>query len=467
MGIVRFFDEMSRVDKEIEMKKFEELVLKPFVKAALADLAFETMTQVQQEVLPIALKGHNLIVQSQTGSGKSHSFLIPVFEKVDSGLNEVQVVITAPSRELATQLFEAARHIASFSPEEIRVVNYIGGTDKQRQVDKLDNTQPHVVIGTPGRIFDLMSDNVLWVQTTRIMVVDEADMTMDLGFLHLVDDIASRMPEDLQLMVFSATISQQLEVFLNKYVTAPKLIQIAPNEILASKIENYLINTKGRNREELVYKLLTLGHPYLALVFCNTKKYANEVSQYLKEQGLKVATIHGDLTPRERKRTMRQIKDLEFQYVVASDLAARGIDIPGISMVINTELPKELEFFVHRVGRTGRNQLAGTAYTFVTPDDDRAIVELEKKGIEFTQVDLVRGEIKEVASRHRRIEREDTKKDKEDPTVVAMINRNKARKVKPGYKRKLNYQIKEHKRQEARRTRREQNRQAKRANKSK
>ncbi|MDO4431840.1 MAG: DEAD/DEAH box helicase [Aerococcaceae bacterium] len=448
------------------MKHFETLTLKPFVKAALQDLKFETMTAVQEAVLPLALKGQHLIVQSQTGSGKSHSFLVPIFEKVNPERNEVQVVVTAPSRELATQLYEAARHMASFSPEEIRVANYIGGTDKQRQLGKLDDKQPHIVIGTPGRIFDLMSENALWVQTATTMIVDEADMTMDLGFLQLVDDIASRMAKDLQLMVFSATIPQQLEVFLNKYVTAPHRIKIEPKEVLATKIENYLINTKGRNREELVYQLLTLGHPYLALIFCNTKKYANEVSQYLKEKGLKVATLHGDLTPRERKRTMRQIKDLEFQYVVASDLAARGIDIPGISMVINTELPKELEFFVHRVGRTGRNQLAGTAYTFVTPDDDRAIVELEKKGVEFIPVELVRGEVREVASRHRRIEREDTKKDKEDGKVVAMINRNKKRKVKPGYKRKLNYQIKEHKKQEARKTRREANRQQRKANKS-
>ena len=176
-----------------------------------------------------------------------------------------------------------------------------------------------------------------------------------------------------------------------------------------------------------------------------------------------MASIHGDLTPRERKRVMRQIKDLEFQYVVASDLAARGIDIPGISMVINTELPKELEFFVHRVGRTGRNQLAGTAYTFMTPDDDRAIVELEAKGIEFQQVDIVKGEIRPVQSRHRRVERTDTKQDKEDPTVRAMINRNKKKKVKPGYKRKLNYQIKEHRQKEARKQKRAERRQARKA----
>lgn len=441
----------------------ESLELAPFIKEALGELGFSRLTPVQEAVIPYALKGRNLIVQSQTGSGKSHSFLIPIFQQLDPSLDQVQVVITAPSRELATQLYQAAKQLASTSPEPLRVVHYMGGTDKQRQVDKLQAGQPQVVIGTPGRIYDLMASHALHVQTAKIMVVDEADMTMDLGFLQVVDDIASRMPEDLQLMVFSATIPQQLEVFLNKYVTNPEFIQIEPQEVLASKIDNYLINTKGRDRSALVYDLLTMGHPFLALVFCNTKKYAAELTQYLKERGLKVASIHGDLTPRERKRVMRQIKDLEFQFVVASDLAARGIDIPGISMVINTELPKELEFFVHRVGRTGRNQLAGTAYTFMTPDDDRAIVELEAKGIEFQQVDLVKGEIRPAQSRHRRVERTDTKQDKEDPTVRAMINRNKKKKVKPGYKRKLNYQIKEHRQKEARKQKRAERRQARKA----
>lgn len=449
------------------MTYYKDLALKPFVHAAIEELGFDVLTPVQEQVLPLALKGHNLIVQSQTGSGKSHSFLIPIFNQLDVTLQEVQVVITAPSRELATQLYDAAKQIASHHDEEISIVQLIGGTDKQRQIDKLTHQQPQVVIGTPGRIFDMMKSNALFVQTANIMVVDEGDMTMDLGFLSVVDDIASRMPKELQLMVFSATIPQQLSVFLNKYMIAPKTIMIEPKEVLASKIDNYLINTKNKNREELVYQLLTLGHPYLALVFCNTKTYADEVSQYLKEKGLKVATIHGGIPPRERKRTMKQIKDLEYQYVVASDLAARGIDIPGISMVINTEVPKELEFFVHRVGRTGRNQLAGTAYTFVTPEDDSSIRQLESKGIEFTHVDIVKGEIKEVASRHRRKQRTDTKEDKEDPTVRAMINQTKKKKVKPGYKRKLNYRIKEHQRQEAKRKGRQERRAARKANKQK
>lgn len=451
------------------MTLYKELTLKPFIQKAIAELGFETLTPVQNEVIKPALAGESLIVQSQTGSGKTHSFLIPIFNNLDLKKQGVQVVITAPSRELATQLYDFAKQIADYSEEEISIVSYIGGTDKTKQLDRIKRTgQPQIVIGTPGRIFDLMSENALWVQTAQTLIVDEADMTMDLGFLATVDEIASRMREDLQMMVFSATIPQQLEVFLNKYMLSPKVITIEPKNILAEKIDNYLINTHGRKREELVYQLLTMGHPYLALVFCNTRQYADQVSNYLKAQGMKVATIHGGVQPRERKRLMRQVKDLEFQYVVASDLAARGIDIPGISMVINTEVPKELEFFVHRVGRTGRNQLAGTAYTFVTPDDDRSIAELEKKGIEFTALELSsKGELKEVKSRHARREREDSKKDSDDPVVKGMINRNKKRKVKPGYKRKLDNQIKEHRRSEAKKTGRQQRRSERNSNKTK
>lgn len=449
------------------MTTFKQLNLQNFLQQALEAIHFEHLTAVQEAVIKPAMEGKNLIVQSQTGSGKTHSFLVPIIHQIDPSKQQVQAVITAPSRELAVQLYTVAQQLVFYSDDEIVIANYIGGTDKERQIERLANRQPHIVIGTPGRIFDLMSENALWVQTATMMVVDEADMTMDLGFLSIIDEIASRLPESLQFMVFSATIPQQLSVFVNKYVTSPVQIKIEPKQVLAEQIHNYLINTKGKERKELVYQLLTMGHPYLALIFCNTRTYADEVSLYLKERGLKVATIHGGIGARERKRIMKQIKDLDYQYVVASDLAARGIDIPGVSMVINTEVPKELEFFVHRVGRTGRNKIAGNAFTFVTPDDDAAIQLLENKGIEFEQVELVKGELRSVKSRLRRLKRQDTKKDTDDQVVKVMISRNKKKKVKPGYKRKLNYEIQEHRRKEAKRKARGERRQQRRLNKSK
>lgn len=431
--------------------KFTELQLKPFLNKSLDQMGFKQLTAVQEEVIPLALKGESLIVQSQTGSGKTHAFLLPILQALDPNKDQVQAVITAPSRELATQLYQVASQLLSAEPYRFRIGHYIGGTDKKRQIDKINHQQPQLVIGTPGRIFDLMQEHALWVQTADYLVIDEADMTMDLGFLSIVDEIAARMPKDLQMMVFSATIPQQLSIFLKKYMDQPKQITIEAQEVLVDQVDNFLINTKGKDRKELVYQLLTLGHPFLAMVFCNTRLYADEVAEYLKAKGLKVATLHGGIEPRERKRLMKQIRNLDYQYVVASDLAARGIDIPGISLIINTELPQDLEFFVHRVGRTARNQLAGTAYTLMTPDDDQAIEQLEKKGVEFTEVAITDGEIKAIDQRYRRTRRKDTKKESEDPKVQAMINRHKKAKVKPGYKRKLNWQIKAHRQSQAKR----------------
>ncbi|UUX34588.1 DEAD/DEAH box helicase [Fundicoccus culcitae] len=435
------------------MTTIQQLAVDTYIIKALEALNFTELTPVQERVIPKVLDGKSLIVQSQTGSGKSHSFIVPIMQKINPKRNEVQAVITAPSRELATQLYQVAVQINQFAPSPIQIVNYIGGTDKARQIEKLHHQQPQLVIGTPGRIFDLMKENALWVQTANMMVIDEADMTLDLGFLTIVDEIASRLSKDLQLMAFSATIPQQLTVFLKKYMDQPETIIVETKEIIADTITNYLIQTRSRDRKEIIYQLLTIGHPYLALIFGNTTEYVDELSLYLKEKGLKVATIHGNIPPRERKKVMKQIRDLEFQYVVASDLAARGIDIPGVSMVINSEVPKELEFFVHRVGRTGRNQLEGTAYTLVTPDDDEAIAQLENKGIEFQTVDIVNNEIVEVTGRQQRKRRKEVTKEV-DPTVQGMISRSKKQKVKPGYKKKLKYQISDHKRLEAKRTNR-------------
>lgn len=436
------------------MNKFTELNLKDNLMTALKDIHFEEMTEVQSQVIPLVLEGESLIVQSQTGTGKTHAFMIPIVQQIDSNLNEVQAVVTAPSRELADQLYEVAVQLLTHDDDEIRIVKYIGGTDKQRQIERLKGgNQPHIVIGTPGRIFDLMAENALWVQTSRILVVDEADMTLDMGFLNTVDEIASRMPEDLQMMVFSATIPQNLQVFLNKYMVAPKLIVIDPKETISKTVDNYAIFARGRDPLSQVHELLTLGNPYLALVFCNTKEYADKVTAYLQNQGLKVAKIHGDISPRERKRIMRQIRQLDFQYVVATDLAARGIDIPGTSMVINMEIPQELEFFIHRVGRTGRNNLKGEAYTFVTPNDEEDIQQLEAKGIQFKYVDIKNNEIIEVKPRHERKTRERKGSDLEDPVIRGMIQRNKKQKVKPGHKKKLQKRIEEHKMSQKRRGR--------------
>ena len=424
--------------------KFTEFNFKDYIQEALKDLNFVEATEVQEKLIPVVLSGRDLVGESKTGSGKTHTFLLPIFQQLDEEADSVQAVITAPSRELATQIYQAARQLASFSEQEIRVVNYVGGTDKARQIGKLESSQPHIVIGTPGRIYDLVESGDLAIHKAHTFVVDEADMTLDMGFLETVDRIAARLPKDLQFLVFSATIPQKLQPFLKKYLSNPVMEQIKTKTVIADTIDNWLLSTKGRDKNAQIYEISQLLQPYLAMIFVNTKTRADDLQAYLTAQGLKVAKIHGDIPPRERKRIMNQVKNLDFEYIVATDLAARGIDIEGVSHVINDAIPQDLSFFVHRVGRTGRNGLPGTAITLYQPSDDSDIRELEKLGIKFTPKMIKNGEFQDTYDRDRRANREKTK-EKLDTEMIGLVKKKK-KKIKPGYKKKIQWAVNEKRR---------------------
>ena len=424
--------------------KFTEFNFKDYIQEALKDLNFVEATEVQEKLIPVVLSGRDLVGESKTGSGKTHTFLLPIFQQLDEEADSVQAVITAPSRELATQIYQAARQLASFSEQEIRVANYVGGTDKARQIGKLESSQPHIVIGTPGRIYDLVESGDLAIHKAHTFVLDEADMTLDMGFLETVDRIAACLPKDLQFLVFSATIPQKLQPFLKKYLSNPVMEQIKTKTVIADTIDNWLLSTKGRDKNAQIYEISQLLQPYLAMIFVNTKTRADELQAYLTAQGLKVAKIHGDIPPRERKRIMNQVKNLDFEYIVATDLAARGIDIEGVSHVINDAIPQDLSFFVHRVGRTGRNGLPGTAITLYQPSDDSDIRELEKLGIKFTPKMIKNGEFQDTYDRDRRANREKTK-EKLDTEMIGLVKKKK-KKIKPGYKKKIQWAVNEKRR---------------------
>jgi len=426
----------------------QDLNIKPYIKEALLDLNFNELTQIQKEVVPLALKKTDIIGQSQTGSGKTHAFLIPIFEALNEFDQKVQAVITAPTRELAEQIYQMATHIASFSEDPIHVVRYMGGTDKKRTVEKL-KTQPQIVIGTPGRINDLaINERALLVHTARIFVVDEADMTLEAGFLQDIDQIAATMDQNLRMMVFSATIPVGLKPFLKKYMQAPEHIHISPRQQTAVKIEHILYPTKHRPRIEVLKKVLGSLNPYLAVIFANTKKNAAEIARELKAAGLKVGEIHGDLEPRARRQTMNRIRNLDYQYIVATDIAARGIDIEGISHVINFELPADLEFYIHRTGRTARANLDGVAITLFDTNEEEALSQLESRGIAFAYKEFdASGELVDSNHRNRRVSR--VKRENEiDKIAKAKVR--KPKRVSPGYKRKMKYQMDKVRRQEKR-----------------
>lgn len=441
---------------------FAQFGFKPFIDAALKEIGFKEPTEVQARLIPLILKRRSVVGQSQTGSGKTHTFLLPIFQTIDPELTEVQAVITTPSRELAYQIYDAAKQIAKHSEKEILVHNYVGGTDKQRQIEKLEHRQPQIVIGTPGRVLDLMKSQALDVHNASVLVVDEADMTLDLGFLKETDAIASAMPKELQMMVFSATIPDKLKPFLRKYMRDPIVEVVENKNVISPTIDNWLISTKGRDRNQLIYQLLTMGQPYLALVFANTKERVDDLTRYLRSQGLRVAKIHGGIPPRERKRTMREIQNMEYQFVVATDLAARGIDIEGVSQVINDDIPEDLEFFIHRVGRTGRNGMEGTAITLYAPSEDKMIAELENLGISFEEKKLSNGELVASYDRNRRFKRR-TRSNKLDPKIVGMVKKEK-KKRKPGYKNKIKRAIKRDEQQKRKIARRQEMRNARKGN---
>ncbi|EHI69199.1 DEAD/DEAH box helicase [Streptococcus ictaluri] len=427
---------------------FKDYQFKAYIQEALDEIGFKEPTEVQKRLIPVVGSGRDLVGESKTGSGKTHTFLLPIFEKLDEDKEDVQVVITAPSRELATQIFEASKQIAKHSPKDIRLVNYVGGTDKLRQIEKLKVSQPHIVIGTPGRIYDLVKSGDLAIHKASTFVVDEADMTMDMGFLDTVDKIASSLPKAVQILVFSATIPQKLQPFLKKYLNNPLIEQIKTETVIADTIDNWLVSTKGRDKNGQILEILKTMQPYLAMLFVNTKERADDLHAYLVANGLKVAKIHGGVPPRERKRIMNQVKKLDFEYIVATDLAARGIDIEGVSHVINDAIPQDLSFFVHRVGRTGRNGMSGTAITLYQPSDDSDIKELEKLGISFTPKVLKDGEFQDTYDRDRRQNREKAYQ-KLDTEMIGLVKKKK-KKVKPGYKKKIQWAVDEKRRKERR-----------------
>lgn len=427
---------------------FKDFNFKPYIQRALDELKFVDPTDVQAKLIPVVRSGRDLVGESKTGSGKTHTFLLPIFEKLDESSDDVQVVITAPSRELGTQIYQATKQIAEHSEQEIRVVNYVGGTDKLRQIEKLKVSQPHIVIGTPGRIYDLVKSGDLAIHKAHTFVVDEADMTLDMGFLDTVDKIAGSLPKDVQILVFSATIPQKLQPFLKKYLTNPVMEKIKTATVIADTIDNWLLSTKGRDKNAQILELSKLMQPYLAMIFVNTKERADELHSYLSSNGFKVAKIHGGIAPRERKRIMNQVKNLEFEYIVATDLAARGIDIEGVSHVINDAIPQDLSFFVHRVGRTGRNGLSGTAITLYQPSDDSDIRELEKLGINFIPKVIKNGEFQDTYDRDRRNNREKSYQ-KLDTEMIGLVKKKK-KKIKPGYKKKIQWKVDEKRRKERR-----------------
>lgn len=422
-------------EERVDIMKFDELSLKEYINKAINDLKFKELSKIQEEIIPLALKGNSLIGQSRTGSGKTHAFLIPLFQNIDEDKKFVQAVITAPTRELALQIFNVATHIASFCDKKIDIRIYTGGTDREKEIERLKSSQPQIVIGTPGKVNDLViKENVLKIYTAKMLVIDEADMSFEIGFLDDLDKIASVLT-DPQILVFSATINESILPFIRKYIESDKHIKI--KESSNANIRHILIPIKSEGKYLALRNLLKTFNPYLCLIFANTKKRAIEVSDFLKQEGYKVCLIHGDVQVRERKRLMREIQELRYQYIVASDIASRGIDIEGVSHVVNFELPSDYEFYIHRSGRTGRMNMDGVCMSLYDFDNKGYLNSLEAKGIKFERMQIKNNELVPYKDNNRKARvRPVSEEEKKIKRILA-----KPKKVTPGYKKKRQEKI--------------------------
>ncbi len=416
------------------MKKFEDFNLKDYTKKFIELNHFTQPTPIQEEVIPSAIRGKDVIGLSATGSGKTHSYLIPILEKIDFENEDCQAVVTAPTRELAAQIYEMAKEMVQ-AKEDIRVSLFVGGQDRDKDIEKLKKQQPHIAIGTPGRIKDLfLNAGALRIDKASILVVDEADMTLEYGFLDEIDAFAGRMSESLQMMAFSATMPDQLKPFIKKYMHHPVTFQIGEAVRFNPDITHVLVPCYHHSFAETILSILPGFQPYVCLIFANTRVEASKIAEELRSHGMSVSEIHGDLTSRQRKQSMKSIASGENTYVVATDLAARGIDIAEVTHVISCGFPSDLEYYVHRAGRTGRAGSKGMCFALYHEEDDAAIRSLQKRGIHFehrrfknnTWVDL-RG----YGQKYQR--KDDTELDKK---IAMVYNNKKNTRVKPGYKKK-------------------------------
>ena len=417
--------------------------LKDTTKQFIELNGFRELTAVQTEVLKYTSKNKDLVALSKTGTGKTHAYLIPVIEKINPVSDKTQVLISVPTRELAYQVNKNCQLMKEVFLD-LRIEMLTGGTDKKRSISKMEKT-PHIVIGTPGRIRDLFVSNALRVDFVQMFIIDEADMTLEFGFLEDIDVVFSHMVKDPEVLCFSATFPEELNSFVRKYLNNPKIIRVEDKK-RDPRINHVLINCKHKSYREMAYEILPGFKPYVCLIFANSKAEAEEAYDYLSEKGIKALLIHGGLDSRDRQKAIKDLQAKKYTYVIASDVASRGIDIDGISHVISMGLPKQLQFYMHRAGRTGRNEKDGTCYLLYKEEDLPALRTLNRKGVSFTAREFKRGQWKEASNP---TGRKQIKSDVEEKQIVKTLHR-KNEKVKPNYKKKKNREVEKIKRKRRR-----------------
>ena len=346
--------------------KFSELKLDKQLLKAIESIGFEEATPIQSATIPLALEGKDVIGQAQTGTGKTAAFGLPMLEKIDTEKAVLQGLVIAPTRELAIQTQEEIYRLGK--DKKIKVQAVYGGADIGRQIRSLKN-KPHIVVGTPGRMLDHINRRTLKLETVETLVLDEADEMLNMGFLEDIEAIISKVPEERQTLLFSATMPDSIKRIGVKFMKEPEHVKIKAKEMTANLIDQYFVRCKEFEKFDIMTRLFDVQNPDLTIVFGRTKRRVDELARGLEMRGYKAEGIHGDLPQHKRMSILKAFKNDEIDILVATDVAARGLDISGVSHVYNYDIPQDPESYVHRIGRTGRAGKEGMSVTFVTPNE--------------------------------------------------------------------------------------------------
>lgn len=346
----------------MEHLRFEDMNISNEICRAVLDMGFEEATPIQSQAIPVILEGKDIIGQSQTGTGKTAAFGIPLLERINPDDRRLQALILCPTRELAIQVSEEFRKLLKYK-DNIRVLPIYGGQPIDRQIAALrKGTQ--VVIGTPGRVMDHMRRRTIKAETVQMMVLDEADEMLDMGFREDIETILVKIPEEHQTLLFSATLSPEILDITKRFQRNPEFIKIVRKELTVPNIEQYYFDVKEKTKLDALCRIIDVYDPKLAMVFCNTKKRVDDLVEMLQGRGYFAEGLHGDLKQAQRDKVMQKFRNGTIEILVATDVAARGIDVDDIDVVFNYDVPQDEEYYVHRIGRTGRAGKAGKAFTF-------------------------------------------------------------------------------------------------------
>jgi ATP-dependent RNA helicase DeaD len=355
---------------------FTDLQLNAEVLRAVASLGFEEPTPIQSQTIPLLLASRDVLAQAQTGTGKTAAFGLPIVQQVDIARREVQALVLAPTRELAMQVAESIHNLGT--TRGLVVLPVYGGQAYDRQLRGL-RAGVHVVVGTPGRVMDHIRRGTLNLSTVRTVVLDESDEMLDMGFVEDIEFILNEVPEERQIALFSATVPRRIEALARRYLRNPERVTIAQETVTAPQTRQMYVVTQQREKVEALTRILDLESPNSAIVFCRTKREVDELAATLQARGHTAAAIHGDINQVQRERLLLAFRERRAELLIATEVAARGLDIPDVTHVFNYDIPADADAYVHRIGRTGRMGRKGDAITFVTPREIRRLRIIEKR----------------------------------------------------------------------------------------